>query len=108
MDTRGPRDRASAVDRDWSRTAPPRRRGPESGTRRAGLRGHGVSGAPMGGGWPATVDIAEAGAAFGLSRSYAYELVARGEFPAKVIRVGSRHRVITASIIHALSDETAT
>jgi hypothetical protein len=27
--------------------------------------------------WPATVDIAEAGAAFGLSRSYAYELVAR-------------------------------
>jgi predicted DNA-binding transcriptional regulator AlpA len=57
--------------------------------------------------WPATVDVAEAGAAFGLSRSYAYELVARGEFPAKAIRVGSRHRVITASIIRALSDGTA-
>lgn len=54
--------------------------------------------------WPATVDVAAAGAAFGLSRSYAYELVARGEFPAKIIRVGSRHRVVTASIIRALSD----
>lgn len=54
--------------------------------------------------WPATVDVPRAGAAFGLSRSYAYDLVARGEFPAKVIKVGSRHRVITESIIHALSD----
>jgi hypothetical protein len=53
--------------------------------------------------WPATVDLATAGAAFGLSRSYSYELASRGTFPAKVIKVGSRHRVITASIISVLS-----
>lgn len=55
--------------------------------------------------WPATVDISVAAAAFGLSRSYAYELVARGEFPARVLRVGSRYRVTTESIIRVLSDE---
>lgn len=55
--------------------------------------------------WPASVDVNAAAAAFGISRSHAYDLVARGEFPAKVIRVGSRYRVITASIIRALSDE---
>lgn len=55
--------------------------------------------------WPPTVDVPSAGAAFGLSRSYAYELVARGEFPARVIKVGSRYRVITESVIRALSDE---
>jgi hypothetical protein len=57
--------------------------------------------------WPATVDVPAAGAAFGLSRSYSYELASCGEFPAKVIKVGSRYRVITASIIHALSDGPA-
>lgn len=53
--------------------------------------------------WPPTVDVPTAGVAFGLSRSHAYELVARGEFPAKVIKVGSRYRVITESVIRALS-----
>jgi hypothetical protein len=57
--------------------------------------------------WPASVDVATAAAAFGISRSYGYELVARGEFPAKVIRVGGRHRVVTASIVHALSHGSA-
>jgi predicted DNA-binding transcriptional regulator AlpA len=54
--------------------------------------------------WPASVDVPTAAAAFGISRSHAYELITRGEFPAKVIRVGNRYRVITASIIRALSD----
>lgn len=57
--------------------------------------------------WPASVDVPTAATAFGISRSHAYELVARGEFPAKVIRVGSRYRVITASIVRALSDDAA-
>ena len=57
--------------------------------------------------WPASVDVPTAATAFGISRSHAYQLVARGEFPAKVIRVGSRYRVITASIIRALSDGAA-
>ena len=52
--------------------------------------------------WPATVDPATAATAFGISRSYAYELVRRGEFPAKVLRVGRKQRVITADILRAL------
>jgi predicted DNA-binding transcriptional regulator AlpA len=57
--------------------------------------------------WPATVDVPAAGVVFGLSRSHSYELVSRGKFPAKVIKVGSRYRVVTASIIDALSSEAA-
>lgn len=58
-------------------------------------------------GWPATVDPATGGAAFGISRSYAYELVRRGEFPAKVLKVGGKSRVVTASILAALDAERA-
>lgn len=57
--------------------------------------------------WPATVDVPTAGRAFGLSRSHSYESFKRGEFPAKVIKVGSRYRVVTASIVRALSEEPA-
>ncbi|RSM70020.1 DNA-binding protein [Kibdelosporangium aridum] len=53
--------------------------------------------------WPPAVDVPTAAAAFGLSRSHAYELVARGEFPAKVVKFGSRYKVLTESLIHALS-----
>ncbi len=52
--------------------------------------------------WPATVDVPTACAPFGISRSYGYELAARGEFPARVLRVGGRTRVVTASIVAAL------
>lgn len=58
-------------------------------------------------GWPATVDPATAATAFGISRSYAYELVKRGEFPAKVLSVGGKRRVVTASILRALESEAA-
>ena len=57
--------------------------------------------------WPATVDVPAAGVVFGLSRSHSYELVSRGEFPAKVIKVGERYRVITESIIDVLSSKVA-
>lgn len=57
-------------------------------------------------GWPASVDVPVAATAFGISRSHAYELIARGVFPAKVIQVGTRYKVITASIVQALSAET--
>lgn len=53
--------------------------------------------------WPPTVDVPTAGEAFGLSRSYSYELVARGEFPARVDRFGSRYVAYTESIIRKLS-----
>ncbi|MFR9803150.1 DNA-binding protein [Pseudonocardia sp. RS010] len=52
--------------------------------------------------WPATVDIPQGSRPFGISRSFGYELAARGEFPARVIKVGGRLRVVTASIIAAL------
>jgi hypothetical protein len=53
--------------------------------------------------WPATVDVSTAASAFGISRSHAYDLVGRGEFPAEVLKFGTRCRVITASIVRALS-----
>jgi predicted DNA-binding transcriptional regulator AlpA len=55
--------------------------------------------------WPATVDVPQAGRAFGISKSHSYDLVSCGEFPARVIKVGGRYRVVTASIIKALSDD---
>lgn len=55
--------------------------------------------------WSATVDVPKGGSAWGLSRSSSYEAVKNGTFPAKVIKVGGRYRVVTASIIRALSDE---
>lgn len=57
--------------------------------------------------WPATVDVPCAGAAFGLSRSHSYELVAKGSFPAEVIKIGTRYRVLTQSIIETLSGGSA-
>lgn len=52
--------------------------------------------------WPATVDPEMGARPFGISRSYAYDLIKQGKFPAQVIEVGSRKRVITASILRAL------
>lgn len=52
--------------------------------------------------WPATVDPDQGGRPFGISRSYAYELIKQGKFPAQVIEVGGKKRVITASILRIL------
>lgn len=52
--------------------------------------------------WPATVDVPAAARALGISRSHAYTLVERGQFPATVLFVGQRLRVITASLIAIL------
>jgi predicted DNA-binding transcriptional regulator AlpA len=53
--------------------------------------------------WPGTVDVATAARVIGISRSHAYVLIKHGEFPAKTIKVGSRVRVITASLVEVLS-----
>jgi predicted DNA-binding transcriptional regulator AlpA len=55
--------------------------------------------------WPATVGIPSASAALGISRSHGYELAARDEFPARLIRAGGRVVVITADLIKLLSAE---
>jgi len=55
--------------------------------------------------WPATVSVARGSSALGFSTSWGYQLVAAGEFPARVIKVRGRARVVTASLL-ALLDET--
>lgn len=47
-------------------------------------------------------DLATAARIFGLSRSVAYDLAKRGQFPVAVLRFGSRYRVPVAAILHAL------
>ena len=55
--------------------------------------------------WPATVSLTEANRAFGISKSHGYDLAARNAYPAKVLRVGGRIRVLTASLVKVLSAE---
>lgn len=55
--------------------------------------------------WPATVDIKTGANAIGISPSTAYDWLRLGVFPAKVISVRGRHRVVTASLIRILSEE---
>lgn len=57
---------------------------------------------------PATIDVPFACSALGISKSWGYQLVAQGEFPARVIQIGSsRTRVVTASLISLLETGVA-
>ncbi len=51
---------------------------------------------------PLMVDVSTAARALGLSRSTAYELARRGEFPCRVLHVGSSYRVPTAELLRIL------
>jgi excisionase family DNA binding protein len=51
---------------------------------------------------PPTVDVATSCALIGVSRSYGYELLERGEFPCRAIRVGSRWRVPKTALLELL------
>jgi predicted DNA-binding transcriptional regulator AlpA len=55
---------------------------------------------------PVTVDIGTASRALGLSRSTGYELARRGEFPCRVLHVGSSYRVPTAELLRLLGIDT--
>jgi predicted DNA-binding transcriptional regulator AlpA len=57
---------------------------------------------------PATCSVDQGAAALGISRATAYELVAAGEFPARVLTVRRRHRVITSSLLALLEDDART
>src|SRR4051794_41351845 len=50
----------------------------------------------------AVTDLPTAGHIFGLGRSLAYELAKNDQFPAPVLRIGSRYRVPVAGILTAL------
>ena len=56
---------------------------------------------------PATIDITTAARALGIGRSTGYELARRGEFPCRVIPVGSSYRVPTADLLRVLGIEPA-
>lgn len=58
--------------------------------------------------WGATCSVPDAGSCWGLSRSCAYYYASIGEFPVRVIKVGSRQRVLVSELIAALTgDSTA-
>lgn len=56
--------------------------------------------------WPATVGVAQAATAFGIGTSTAYEAVNLGTFPADVLIIGTRRRIVTASIVRALAGQS--
>jgi hypothetical protein len=52
--------------------------------------------------WPAAVGVPDAARAIGISKSQMYALIKRNEAPVKVLSFGTRHRVVTASIVRLL------
>jgi hypothetical protein len=48
--------------------------------------------------WPPVVDLETARKPLLIGRSKAYQLAATGEFPVKVLRIGTRYRVIAAEV----------
>jgi len=57
---------------------------------------------------PSAVDIVTAARALGPSRTYAYELAKRGEFPCKVTKIGTSYRVPAAHLLSLLGLEAPT
>ena len=53
---------------------------------------------------PPTVTVGTAAGCIGISKSYAYELIHRGDFPCRVIKVGTRYRVPRTALV-ALLDQ---
>jgi hypothetical protein len=47
---------------------------------------------------PAAVDLETANRALGLGRSKGYELAKRGQYPCRVLRLGTSYRVVTAEL----------
>lgn len=47
---------------------------------------------------PAAVDLETANRALGLGRSKGYELAKRGQYPCRLLRLGSAYRVVTAEL----------
>ncbi len=56
---------------------------------------------------PVTVDVVTAAHALGLSRDGAYDLLRRGEFPVRTIKVGRLRRVPRAELLRVLGIDPA-
>ena len=51
---------------------------------------------------PVTIDVVTAGRAFGISRDGTYDLLRRGEFPVRTVKVGRLRRVPRAELLRVL------
>lgn len=58
-------------------------------------------------GWPATVSVAAAAPAVGISKSHFHALITRGEEPCRVLKFGKRCRVVTADLVRLLEGRDA-
>lgn len=52
---------------------------------------------------PAAISLDTANRALSIGRSTGYTLAKRGQYPVKVLRLGSAYRVITADLLRVLS-----
>lgn len=55
---------------------------------------------------PPMIGVAAASALIGISRSYGFELARRGEFPCRVVKVGSRYRVPKSALLALLEGDS--
>jgi hypothetical protein len=53
-------------------------------------------------GWPPTIDVDEAALALGVSKGHIYNSIKRGQFPIKIIQIGSRTKIVTVSLLDHL------
>ncbi|WNB84523.1 hypothetical protein [Cellulomonas sp. ATA003] len=51
---------------------------------------------------PVTVDVETAGRALSIGRTKAFQLAKAGQFPARVLRLGGKYRVVTADLLELL------
>jgi hypothetical protein len=51
---------------------------------------------------PTAVDLMTAARALGIGRTKAYQLAQAGQFPCRVIRVGTGYHIPTADLLHVL------
>ncbi|WP_438290861.1 helix-turn-helix domain-containing protein [Streptomyces sp. HUAS TT7] len=54
--------------------------------------------------WGGTGSVEDASRAFGVSRAKGYDLVRRGEFPCRALRIGRSTRIVTASLLRVLDN----
>ncbi|MFF5546829.1 helix-turn-helix transcriptional regulator [Streptomyces sp. MB22_4] len=52
--------------------------------------------------WDGTGSVEDASKALGFSRAKGYDLIRNGQFPCRVLRIGRRTRVVTASLLRVL------
>jgi predicted DNA-binding transcriptional regulator AlpA len=52
--------------------------------------------------WGGTGSVEDASRALGFSRAKGYDLVRNGQFPCRVLRIGRKTRVVTASLLRVL------